>query len=104
MQGDGLSNITTDINIARQLSDLRSECTRFVKGVTRSKRIAATHLMVFMISHECRDRKPYALPMQCLPYVGLSEAKMRSLANNINKEMVNRNMKVAGLYLTLLLD
>ena len=91
-----LSSDPARVNIPRQLSDLRSECTHFVKGITRFKRTAATHLMVFMISHEHRDRKPYALPVQCLPYTGLSEAKMRSLANEIIKEMVKRNMKVAG--------
>ena len=67
-----------------------------VKGITRSKCTAATHLMVFMISHERRDRKPYALPVQCLPYVGMSDVKMRSLANKIIEEMVKRMMKVAG--------
>lgn len=84
------------INIPRQLADLRSRCTQFVKGVTRSKRTAATHLMVFMISHERRDRKPYALPVQCIPYVGMSDAKMRCLANKIIEEMVKRKMKIAG--------
>ena len=32
---------------------------------------------------------------QCLPYVGMSEAKMCSLANNIIQEM-NRKLNVAG--------
>ena len=90
------TGVTVDVNFPRQLNDLRSRCRVFVKRVTRAKRTAATHLMVFMISHERRDRKPYALPVQCLPYVGMTEAKMRLLANNIIKEMVNRKMNVAG--------
>ena len=90
------TGVSIGVNIPRQLHELRSRCKVFVKGVTRAKRTAATHLMLFMISHERRDRKPYALPVQCLPYVGMSEAKMRSLANNIIQEMVNRKMNVAG--------
>ena len=49
-----------------------------------------------MISNEERDKNPYALPMQCLPYKGLSDAKVRKLANEIIDEMVGGGMKVAG--------
>ena len=80
-------------NIPRQLTDLRARATQFVKGVTRLRRVAATHLLVFMISHESRNQKPY---VQCLPYKGLSEAAIRALANKIIEEMVKRRMKVAG--------
>ena len=94
----GTLSITGDIvgiNIPQQLADLRSLCTQFVKGVTRLKRTAAAHLMVFMISHERHDRKPYALPVQCVPYVGMSDAKI-CLANKIIEEMIRRKMKIAG--------
>ncbi len=87
-------------NIPRQLSDLRSQVTPFVRGVTRFKRTAATHLLVFMISHESRDRKPYALPVQCLPYgKGMTEKTIRELANKLIQEMVKRGMKVAGTHI-----
>ncbi|XP_065889311.1 uncharacterized protein [Dysidea avara] len=49
-----------------------------------------------MISTEDRRRKPYALPVQCVPYKGLSDSKVRDLANNIISEMVKRKMNVAG--------
>ena len=49
-----------------------------------------------MISNEERNKKPYALPIQCLPYKGLSDSKVRELANHIITEMVQRKMKVAG--------
>lgn len=52
--------------------------------------------MVFMISHERCDRKPYALPVPCVPYVGMSDAKIRCLANKIIEEMIKRKMKIAG--------
>ena len=50
-----------------------------------------------MISNEEINRqKPYALPVQCLPYKGLSDAKVWKLANEIINEMIRRGMKVAG--------
>jgi hypothetical protein len=85
-----------EYNIPRKLTDLRARATQFVKGVTRLRRVAATHLLVFMISHESRNQKPYALPIQCVPYKGLSVRAIRALANKIIEEMVKRKMKVAG--------
>lgn len=49
-----------------------------------------------MISSEERSVKPYALPVQCIPYVSNTHEKMRSLVNTLVKEMVGRNMSVAG--------
>lgn len=52
--------------------------------------------MVFMISPAKRDRKPYAIPIQCVSYRGMSDAKLRKLVNQIVHEMHSRAMKVAG--------
>ena len=68
----------------------------FVKEVVRHQRNSATHILVFMITPEERNKKPYALPVQCLPYKGVSDARVRKLADQIIQEMVKRNMKVAG--------
>ena len=70
--------------------------TAIIKGVTRHQRTPVTHVLVFMISNEERDKKPYALPIQYIPYKGLSNLKVRQLANKIIHEMDARNMKVAG--------
>ena len=55
------------------------------------------HTFVFMISPEQQDRKPYALPVQCIPYTSLKHGVCRQLVNNIIIEMTKRGMKVAGL-------
>ena len=83
-------------NIPRQIKNIRQRVITFIKGVTRHKRTAATHILVFMISNEERRTKPYALPVQCIPYKGLADMKIRQLANDVIKEMVRRKMKVAG--------
>ena len=49
-----------------------------------------------MISTEDRRKKPYAIPVQCMPYQGLTDSKVRDLANSIISEMAKRKMNVAG--------
>ena len=91
-------DVQVEDNVPSQLSKLRQELTSFIKGVTRHQRTPATHVLVFMISTEDRRRKPYALPVQCIPYKGLTDAKIRELANKIIAEMTKRKMHVAGGY------
>lgn len=83
-------------NLARKLTSTREKLVSFVRGVTKFKRTAATHILVVMISTEDRKQKPYAIPIQCLPYKGLKDMEVRDLIDKIIKEMVDRNMKVAG--------
>ena len=84
-------------NIARRLTSLRKELSSFVQGLSRYQRTAATHIFVFMISPEGRKRKPYAIPVQCLPYKGMKEKECISLVNRLVQEMNKRNMKGAGI-------
>lgn len=75
---------------------IKTRLREFVKGVTRHRRTAATHILVTMVSPCERNRKPYALPICCVPYVSLNEAQARAHINLVIEEMVKRNMKVAG--------
>ena len=85
-------------NIPRQLSVTKQKLETFIKAVMRHRRTAATHILVFMISTEDRHKKPYALPVQCIPYRGIGDALVRELANKIICKMVKRKMNVAGRY------
>ena len=83
-------------NTPRRLTTLRGRLSSFTNSVSRHKRTAATHVFVFMIGTEDRARKPYSLPVQCIPYKGLTDKKMRQLADAVVSEMTVRGMKVAG--------
>ena len=48
-------------------------------------------------SAELRNRKPYAIPVQCLPYASLREQDMRRMVNNLIEEMVKLGMNIAGM-------
>ena len=96
---DIIGDHTTDFvleNVPRRLTNFRRSVTSFVKEATRHHRVAATHVFVIMISPEDRSQKPYAFPVQCLPYVGMPESTVRDLVNKVIKEMVARSMNVAG--------
>lgn len=80
---------------------LRNKLCTLAKGVSRYRREAATHIFVFMISPESRAFKPYAVPVQCVPYVGMKEKKLRELIRAIIRAMVQRGMKVAGEFVQL---
>lgn len=83
-------------NFGRKLSIFKVPSTAFLKKAVRYQRTAATHLLVKMISPEERNKKPYALPVQCLPYESLTDMTALSIANKVIAEMAKRGMKVAG--------
>lgn len=83
-------------NLARQLADLREEVLLFAKRVIRYRRVAATHVLIVMISPEERKSKPYALTVQCIAYKSIKDSEIRVICNNVTKEMVTRGMSVAG--------
>ena len=88
---------TVEDNLARRLTSLRGQMTTFVKRASRYRRNPAGHLLVIMISTEDRKRKPYAMPVQCIAYRSLKDAKIRCIANKVVQEMTQRGMKVAGM-------
>lgn len=97
-----LEDATTDVvqmNAARSLKQCQERLHTFVKSCTRHRRTAATHVLVTMISPSERNRKPYALPVSCIPYVGLSEGSARKIISMIVQEMCKRGMKVEGIYI-----
>ena len=92
---DPMSNLISE-NVPRIFEVFRSKLRPFIKVLFRYLREPASHVFVFMISPEERQSKPYALPVQCIPCAGLSDAKVRELMNKILKEMNRRGMKVVG--------
>ena len=86
-------------NLPRRLSVMKTKMTEFVKKLSRFRRTAATHIFVIMVNSELRNQKPYALPVQCLPYAGMNEKHIRRLISNMIREMVKLGMSVKGVYL-----
>ena len=83
--------------LPHKLDGIKNVAEEFIKGVTRQQCVAATHCLVIMISPEGRNRKPYAFPVQCLPYKGLKDKQVREITNKVVSEMTKRGMKVGGM-------
>ena len=83
-------------NIPRRLVEIRRKLCEIVKRIAHFRRTPASHIFVFMISSESRSKKPYALPVQCIPYCGLKETELRRLISDLCKEMTALGMKVSG--------
>ena len=80
----------------KKLSSVQEQLINAVKKLSKHQRIAATHVLVFMVSPESRSRQPYALLVQCLPICGIKDKTIRDTANKIIGAMMERDMKVAG--------
>ena len=83
-------------NFAKKLSSVQEQLIKAVKKLSKHQRIAATHVLVFMVSPESRSRQPLALPVQCLSICGIKDKTIRDMANKIIGAMMERDMKVAG--------
>ena len=97
-----IENDDSDAEIAHALSKIRQILTSLVRSIYRHKRTPASNVYVFMISSETRQVKPYAPPIQLLPYASLNTNTMRRLLQDIVKAMTTRGMNVVGKYYILL--
>ena len=86
----------TQANLSRKLTNIRKSLQDVVKGVYQFKRRPATHIFLLMVSSELRNHKPYAVPIQYLPYAGLKESDLRRFVTRLVQEMDRLKMKVAG--------
>lgn len=61
------------------LCAIKLELLNYLKELFSKKRVAATHLLVFMIADELRNHKPYAIPIRFMPYMSLTDGKLREI-------------------------
>ena len=75
---------------------LREELFTYTRDLFKKKRTAATHVLVIMVSDERRNSKPYALPVQYVPYKSLKDATVQRLVEDVMKAMRDLDMKYVG--------
>jgi len=68
---------------------------RFLYG---KKRTAATHVLVLMLSDELRKTKPYALPVQYIPYESLTDNEVQGFCNKLKRKMKVYGVKCVGMF------
>ena len=78
------------------MAKLKLNVMKYHKDVMLKKRVAAKYLMVFMIADELRNKKPYAIPVQFLPYKSITDSKLLELVYKLQDEMEKIGMTVVG--------
>ena len=67
-------------DIVGQLTEKRDDFLKYLRNLFVKKRQpGATHVFVFLVSEERRNRKPYCLPVQYIPYHSLKDQYVRDL-------------------------
>ena len=84
-------------NAMKSLLVLKPKLLEYLCGLYTKRRTPATHLLVFMISDELRNRKPYAVPIRFMPYGSIADNKMRELEPEVDCAMGKLEMKVVGM-------
>ena len=84
-------------HINHRVSQAKSSLWEIVKGFYRYRRTPLSHILVIMISTETRTKKPYALPIQCIPYRSITDSEVQEVLNNVIREMSLLGMEVAGM-------
>ena len=85
-------------DVKKILPDLIQKLLTYLHGLFMKKRIPASHVLVFMISDELRNHKPYALPVRFLPYKSLTDKALRDLQVEVAVKMTSLGMIVVGEY------
>ncbi len=88
------------LHVKKSMCEKKSEWENYIRNLfVKRRQPAATHVFIFLLSDECRNKKPYCLPIQYVPYHSLKDQTLRELTNNIRKEMAKLGMLSIGLYL-----
>ena len=67
-------------------------------GITTKTRVAASHILIFMVSDELRNFKPYAIPVRVLIYTSLTDMNARDLKDELKGTMEDIGMVTVGMF------
>ena len=80
----------------RSLTVLKSGLFIYLKELFSKKRTAASHVLVFMIADELRNKKPYAIIVRFMPYKSLTDLRLSKLEMDLEEAMRSEGMTVVG--------
>ena len=72
------------------------EYKTYITNLFKKKRQPATHVLVVMLSEERRNHKPYALPIQYVPYHSLTDSYVQQLIKGVRNAMEQLGMVCVG--------
>lgn len=89
-------------DVARSLKDLKEDLKKYLRNVFVKKRQpAATHVLAILVSEERRNKKPYSIPVQFVPYTSIKDQYIRDITTKVKREMVKMDLKPVGRLLSI---
>lgn len=79
------------------VTEFKLSMRKYLKDLFLKKRLPAKYLLVFVIADELRNRKPYAVPVQFLPYKSITDSKLIELETALQCVMEKHGMTVVGM-------
>ena len=74
----------------------KREISAYLRNLYKKRRTAATHVLVVMVADEQRNRKPYAVPIQYLPYHRIRDDDVRNIIEDVIVHMKQYNLQCIG--------
>ena len=79
------------------LKDSQSDMALYLRNIFKKRgQPAATHVLVLMVSDERRNHKPYALPVQYIPYYSLKDQYVHDFTEVLKEHMVQLGLPAVG--------
>jgi len=84
-------------DVKKQFKNLLPDMRKYLRNLFVKKRQpGATHVLLFLISDERRNKKPFAMPVQYVPYKSIRDQYLRDMTDKIKQEMVKMDLKPVG--------
>ena len=79
------------------LQNVEHDALTYLRNLLVKKRQpGATHVLLFLVSDERRNKKPYALPVQYIPYKSIKDQHGRDMTDAIKSKMMELDLKPVG--------
>lgn len=96
LRGVNVDPTETDAAFLRRMDPYSEDYRAYLRNLFKKKRTAATHVLVVMVSDEQRSVKPYALPLQYIPYLSLRDQYIRDLLRGVKRKLTDAGLTVVG--------
>ena len=84
-------------DVVTALKNVEHDALTYLRNLFIKKRQpGATHVLLFLVSDERRNKKSYALPVQYIPYKSIKDQYVRDMTDAIKSKMMEMDLKPVG--------
>ena len=83
--------------VVTALQNVEHDALMYLRNLFVQKRQpGVTHVLLFLVSDERRNKEPYALPVQYIPYKSIKDQYVRDMTDAIKPKMMKMDLKPVG--------